>query len=473
MMRYNKIRIELIEQLKDIVGESKVIFEKEKMIDYSHDEYALEDIVHYPDVVVKPQSTEAVSKIVKLCNDNNIPLTPRGGATGLCGGSVPIYGGVVLSLEDMRNIIEIDTENLTVTAEAGVMLMDFYAAVEKKGLFFPPHPGDESATIGGVIATNAGGARAVKYGVVRDFVKGIEVVLADGSIINIGGKFIKNSSGYSLLHLMIGSEGTLGIITKATFTLLSPPKVIYTLVIPFESIHDAIRTVPEILKNKILPMAVEFIEKKPIEITEKFMNKRWPYAGGKAHLMIIVDGNSDEEVMRIAETISEIAFANNALDVIIADAKSKQQEILEIRSNIYEAIKKYLLEILDITVPRAYIGKYMDEIEKVAEEFETWLPSYGHAADGNVHTHIMKARWEDGEWKEIENWQEKYSRIRDRIHDIGKKFNGIVSGEHGIGVVKKEYLKLFVDTKTIDLMRRIKKEFDPNNILNPGKIFDL
>ncbi len=472
-MEHKKINNEFIKRLKEIVGENNVITEKDKMIDYSHDEYALEDIAHFPDVVIKPETTSQVSGIVKLCNEARIPVTPRGGATGLCGGAVPIYGGVVLSLEKMKKIIEVDTNNLTATVEAGVMLRDFYPAVEKKGLFFPPHPGDESATIGGVIATNAGGARAVKYGVVRDFVKGIEVVLADGSVINIGGKFIKNSSGYSLLHLMIGSEGTLGIITKATLTLLAPPKVVYTLVIPYESIHDAIKTVPEILKNKILPMAVEFVEKKPVEIAEKFMNKRWPYSGGKAHLMIIIDGGSEEEVTNMAEIIGEIALSNNALDVIVADTESKQQEILDIRSNLYEAMKKYMLEILDITVPRASIGKYVDEVEKIAEEFDTWLPTYGHAGDGNVHTHIMKAKWENGEWIEIENWREKYPEIRKKLHELGKKFNGIVSGEHGIGLVKKEYLKLFIDDKSIELMKKIKKTFDPNNILNPGKIFDL
>ncbi len=471
-MEYSKVDEKFIKKLKETIGETNVITDREKMIDYSHDEYSLEDIVHFPDVVVKPTDTEGVSKIVKLCNENKISITPRGGATGLCGGSVPIYGGVVLSLENMKKIIEIDTDNLTATVESGVMLMDFYPAVEEKGLFFPPHPGDESATIGGVIATNAGGARAVKYGVVRDFVKGIEVVLADGSVVNIGGKFVKNSSGYSLLHLMIGSEGTLGIVTKATISLLAPPEAIYTLVIPYDDIHSAIKTVPEILKNKILPMAVEFVEIEPIEITEKFMNKKWPYSEGKAHLMVIVDGSTEEEVMILAERISKIALNNGALDVTVADAKSKQETILEIRSNIYEAIKKYLIEILDITVPRAYIGKYVDDVHKVEEEFDTWLPTYGHAGDGNVHTHIMKARWEDGEWKEIDGWQEKYSKIRDRVHEIGKKYQGTVSGEHGIGIVKKKYLKLFVDEKLVDLMKGIKNEFDPNGILNPGKIFE-
>ncbi len=471
-MDYKKITEDDIKKLREIIGETNIILEKEKMIDYSHDEYSLDDIAHYPDVVVKPESTEQVSKILKYCNEKNLPVTPRGGATGLCGGSVPIYGGVVLSLEKMKKIIEIDTDNLTATVESGVMLMDFYPEVEKQGLFFPPHPGDESATIGGVIATNAGGARAVKYGVIRDFIKGIEIVLPDGSIQNIGGKFIKNSSGYSLLHLMIGSEGTLGIITQATISLMSPPKVIYTLVIPYDNIHDAIKTVPAILKNKIMPMAIEFVEKKPIEITEIFMNKKWPYSEGKAHLMIIVDGNTDEEVMNTAEAISEIALSNNALDVIVADAESKQANILEIRSNIYEAMKKYLLEILDITVPRSQIGNYVDDVEKTAEEFDTWLPTYGHAGDGNVHTHIMKARWEDGEWKEITGWEEKYTKIRDRLHEIGKKYNGIVSGEHGIGIIKKDYLKLFIDEKLIDIMKNIKKIFDPKNILNPGKIFD-
>ncbi|NQT27101.1 FAD-binding oxidoreductase [candidate division KSB1 bacterium] len=469
---YNKVDASIIEKLTEIVGKSNVVTDREDLLDYSHDEYSLDDIAAYPDVVVKPQDVEAVSKIVKLCNANKIPLTARGSGTGLCGACVPSFGGVVITFENMQHIIEIDAQNLTATVESGLMLMDFYPAIEQKGLFFPPHPGDESATVGGVIATNAGGARAVKYGVIRNFVTGIEVVLPNGEIVNFGGKFVKNSTGYSLMHLMIGSEGTLGIITKATIALMAPPKEIMTLVVPYENLHDAISTVPAIIEKKILPMAVEFLERETAVLSGEHLNKTWPCAQGKAHLMIIVDGSREEEVMNLAETISEVCLANNALDVFIADTKSKQKDILDIRSGIYEAMRNYMLEILDITVPRSQIAHFVDAVNEVAVKSGMWLPTYGHAADGNVHTHLMRYQWQDGKWIEIENWEEKYQTVRKELHDLGKKYKGICSGEHGIGIVKKEYLKSFLEPEQIELMRGIKKTFDPNTILNPGKIFD-
>ncbi len=470
---YKKVDEAIIEQLKSITNEKNIITDKEKMIDYSHDEYVMDEVWKTPEVVVKPETTEEIVEIVKLCNREKIPLTPRGGATGLCGACVPVYEGIVLSFENINKIIEIDTKNLTATVEPGLRLMDFYPALEEKGLFFPPHPGDESATIGGVIATNAGGSRAVKYGTVRNFVKGVEVVLPDGEIICPGGKFIKNSSGYSLLHLLIGSEGTLGIITKAIINLLPPPEVIYTLVAPYNSLHDAINTVPEIIRNKIMPMAIEFVGKTPIKIAEKFLDKKWPCSEGEAYLMIIIDGTGEDEIMNLAEKISDVCMNNNAIDIFVADNKQKQESILQIRSHIYEAIKNHMLEDLDISLPRAEIANYVDEVNKISQEHDIWISTYGHAADGNVHDHIMKSRWEDGEWKEIDKWQEKFPVVRKKLHELGKKYKGIVSGEHGIGLIKKEYLEYFLGKKQIDLMKEIKKIFEPDNILNPGKIFDL
>ena len=469
---YNQVNQSIIDQLAEIVGKNRVVTDKEELLDYSHDEYSLEDINHYPDVVVKPGSVEAVSEIVKLCSREKIPLTARGAGTGLCGACIPSFGGVVISFENMKSIIEIDTRNLTATVEAGLMLMDFYPAIAEKGLFFPPHPGDESATIGGVVATNAGGARAVKYGVIRNFVTGLEVVLPNGEIIQLGGKFVKNSTGYSLMHLMIGSEGTLGIVTKATITLMAPPKEIVTLVAPYDSLHDAINTVPAIIENKILPMAIEFLDLETAILSGEHINKTWPCSTGKAHLMIIVDGSSDEEVMQQAEAISEICLANHALDVFVADNQTKQKDILDIRSGIYECMRNYMLEILDITVPRSQIAHFVDEVDQLARKIGIWLPTYGHAGDGNVHTHLMRYMHQDGEWIEIENWEEKYQIARDELHELGKKYKGICSGEHGVGIVKKEYIKSFLEPEQLELMRGIKKVFDPDWILNPGNIFD-
>lgn len=470
-MQFKTVDSVILKELKAIVGEKNILVQKDDMVAYSHDEFSLEEIAHFPDVVIKPETTEQVSAILKVANTHFLPVTPRGGGTGLCGGCVPVHGGIVLSLERMNRVLEVDVENLMAVTQAGVSLHDFYQAIQGSGLFFPPHPGDEGAQIGGVIATNAGGARAVKYGVVRNFVHGLEVVLPDGEIIHLGGKLIKSSTGYSLLHLMIGSEGTLGIITKATISLLPPPAVMYTLVIPFASLGKAIATVPDILCNKIIPMAVEFLESKTIQITEALLNKTWPCHQGEAHLMVMVDGSNEEEAMKLAEQVQEIALAKDGLDVFIASEKSKQQNILDIRSHIYEAMRAYMLEILDITVPRAWIADYVNSVHEIEKQYEIWLPTYGHAADGNVHTHIMKANYENGVWKEIENWQSKYPEVRKALHEIGKKYSGLVSGEHGIGLVKKEYLETFLEKKQITLMKEIKQSFDPKGILNPGKLF--
>lgn len=470
-MAFATIDKKILQELEKLVGEKNILVRKEDMAAYSHDEFSSEDIAHFPDVVVKPESAEQVSCILKLANEYTLPVTPRGGGTGLCGGCVPVHGGIVLSMERMNKVIEVDAENLMAVTQAGVTLHDFYKAIHACGLFFPPHPGDEGAHIGGVIANNAGGARAVKYGVVRNFVHGLEVVLPDGDIVHLGGKLMKSSTGYSLLHLMVGSEGTLGIITQATISLLPPPAVMYTLVIPFDSLSKAISTVPDILRNKIIPMAVEFLESKTISITEALLHKTWPCHEGEAHLMLILDGSNEDEVMALAEQVQEIAMARGALDVLIASEKSKQQTILDIRSHIYEAMRAYMLEILDITVPRASIADFVNAVHRIEEEYQIWLPTYGHAADGNVHTHIMKAHFEKGEWKENPGWQRKYPQVRKALHDMGKKYSGLVSGEHGVGFVKKEYLDTFLEQKQIALMKEIKKAFDPKGILNPGKIF--
>ncbi len=469
---FSKVDEAFIDGLKSLLGGENVLTDREKMIDFSHDEYSQEDIRTFPDAVVYPGSAEEAAGVMRLCSDKKVPVTARGGGTGLCGGCVPVRGGVLISLSRMNRIPEVDKENLTITAESGVSLTDFFKAVDDAGLFFPPHPGDESATVGGVIATNAGGSRAVKHGVVRNFVRGLEVVLPDGEIINVGGKFIKNSSGYSLLNLFVGSEGTLGLITKAIIGLVAPAEFVYTLIVPFGKLEDAISAVPAILKSGITPMAVEFMEKEPVFASEKLLGRTWPAREGEADLMIIVDGASEDEVISLSEKISEICLARNAIDVFVADTKQKQENALAIRSGMYEALKNGIIDDLDICVPRAAIASFVAEVRKIGEEEDIWLSNYGHAFDGNVHVHIMKSRWVEGEWEPIEGWEEKYPVVKKKIHDAGRKFKGTVSGEHGIGFVKKEHLSDFIGDRQIELMRGIKKVFDPDGILNPGKIFD-
>jgi len=449
---YKKVTPKIRKELEEIVGRRNMIFESDMVLDYSHDEFSLPDIAREPEVVVKPGKVEEVAAILSLANQTRIPVTPRGGATGLCGGCVPSEGGIVLSLENMNRILEIDENNQMAVVEAGVRLMDFYKAVEESGFFFPPHPGDESAMIGGLIATNAGGSRAVKYGVVRNYVKGLEVVLASGEIINLGGRIMKNSTGYNLMNLIIGSEGTLGIVTKAIINLLPQPPLIRYLIIPFDELENAIESVPLMGREKILPMAVEFVPREVIQITEKYIKKKWPCTEGRTYLLIILDASSEEEMDKLSETIAEVCMDKEALDVYVADTQKKQEEVLEIRSMIYEAIKDHTLEILDIVVPRAEIPLHVKKVYEVSRKFDIWLPTFGHAADGNVHTHIMKARFEHGEIHPVPEaeWREKIGYVRRELYKDCKKRGGVISGEHGIGLVKKPFLSFVLDEKQID-----------------------
>jgi len=471
---YSKLTAEILKRLADVVGPEDVICDPEKLDDYSHDEFSLREIGRRPEAVVKPERTEEVAAVMRLAAGSCIPVTPRGGATGLCGGCVPLHGGIVLSLEKMNRIVEIDLANQMAVVEAGVPLGDFSRAVEEAGLSFPPHPGDESAMIGGLVATNAGGSRAVKYGVIRNYVRGLEVVLPDGSVIRPGGKLVKSSTGYSLLHLLIGSEGTLGIITRVILQLLPAAPFTRSLVIPFDDVDGAVEAVPLLMGRKIVPVAVEFIEQEVIRITEEHLDKRWPTSAGRTTLLVILDAPTEEEMDRLSQQVAEVCLVRGAQDVFIADTAKKQALVLEIRSQIYEAIKSLTVEILDVCVPRAEIPGHVRRIRAVSQEYGIWLPTFGHAADGNIHTHIMKARYADGKMIPVpeEEWREKAGKVRAALYADAKDRGGVISGEHGIGLVKKPFLTMSLDGVQLELMRRIKRLFDPQGILNPGKLFD-
>jgi glycolate oxidase len=471
---YSQIDRAVTEKLENIAGQENVISDPERMFDYGHDEFSLRDISRVPDLVVKPRTAGEVAAILRLANEHKIPVTPRGGATGLCGGCVPTLGGIVLSLEKMNRVLEIDTDNQMAVVEAGVTLRDFEQCIEDAGFYFPPHPGEESAMIGGMIATNAGGSRAVKYGVIRNYVRGLEVVVPTGEIIHLGGKLIKSSTGYNLLHLFIGSEGTLGVITGAVIQFLTKPAVTRSLVIPFSSLEKAIETVPLMFKKNIVPLALEFVPLDVIKISEEHLQKKWPCSQGQTHLLVILDAQSEEEMDRLSQAVAEVALEKEALDVFIADTAKKQETVLDIRSKIYEAIKSETIEILDISIPRAEIVGHVKKIQEVARKYNVWLPTFGHAGDGNVHTHIMKARYENGAVIPLpENeWREKSEKVREELYEDCRARGGVISGEHGIGLIKKKYLSFSLEPKQVELMKGLKKVFDPNTILNPGKIFD-
>lgn len=460
--------------IEAVVGAGNAFSDPERTIDYGHDEFSLREIARQPDLVVRPGTTAEVAAVLRIANEARVPVTPRGGATGLCGGCVPVLGGIVLSLERMDRVLEIDADNQMAVTEAGVRLSDFTRAVEEGGLYFPPHPGDESAMMGGLVATNAGGSRAVKYGTIRSYVRGLELVTPAGEVLRLGGKLEKSSTGYNLMHLVVGSEGTLGVVTEVVLHLKARPGIMRSLVVPFEELEPALETVPLLMKRGVVPLAVEFLEIEPIVLTEEHLGKKWPTKLGKTHLLVVLDAASEDEIDRLSQAVAEVSVEKGAIDVFIADTPAKQDEVLAIRSKIYDAIKAGTVEILDISVPRAEVAGHVRKVREVAARYGLWLPTFGHAADGNVHTHIMKARYEDGRMVPVPegDWRDKADRVREELFRDAKERGGVISGEHGIGLVKKPYLPLALDERQIALMRGIKRVFDPNGIMNPGKIFD-
>lgn len=465
-MGYKRFDEKDLEFIYSVIGDhERVLYGENINEEYSHDE--LSDTVSYPDVVVKVTSTEEVSKIMKYAYDNNIPVTPRGSGTGLVGSSVPMEKGIMIDISLMNHVLELDEENLTITVEPGVLLMELAAYVEEKDFFYPPDPGEKSATIGGNISTNAGGMRAVKYGVTRDYVRGLEVVLPNGTVVNLGGKVVKNSTGYALKDLMIGSEGTLGIITKATLKLLPLPKKAMSLLIPFPSLERAIRTVPLIVKSKSIPTAIEFMQREVILDAEKYLGKKFPDSSADAYLLLKFDGNSTEEIENAYDNVAKICLEQGALDIFISDTSEREESIWKARGAFLEAIKgstTYMDEV-DVVVPRNRVNDMVEYIHNLYKEVDVRIKSFGHAGDGNLHAYILRDNLSE------EEWNKKMKDAMEKIYGKARELEGQVSGEHGVGYAKKEYLLKSMDPALIEIMAGIKKAFDPKNILNPHKIF--
>lgn len=461
---FNKVARGVVSSLVDIVGEKNVIT-AEGRENYARDETTgIKPVL--PEVVVKPDNTTAVSQIMKLAAEKQIPVTPRGAGTGLSGGAVPIYGGITLSLERMNKIREIDRDNFTATAEAGVTLTDLYAAVAEQGLYYPPSPGEKSATVGGTVATNAGGMKAVKYGVTRHFVLGLEAVLPTGEIINTGGKFVKCSTGYDLTQLITGCEGTLAVITSVTLRLSTPPGKSEILFIPFHNLHDAINTVPEILREGIFPVGIEFMERSIVNMVEKFTGKELPFHDYDAYLMIFVEADTEENVHRMANEVGAICLKRGAIDIYLPGSERAKRNLVEAREKFHPAlVHNGILALADVVVPRSRIADFVEQANAIASKYEMALIASGHAGDGNVHLHLM------GEQTEAN--RETAEKILREIYILGASMGGTISGEHGLGFAKKGYLPLAESAAKIELMKRIKRAFDPHNILNPGKVIDL
>ncbi|KAB3526766.1 FAD-binding oxidoreductase [Alkaliphilus serpentinus] len=463
-MNFKKIDEKDIQALKAIVGEDKIYVGEDINEDFSHDELA--SVKRMPEVLVEAKTTEEVSQIMKYAYDNNIPVTPRGQGTGLVGGSVALHGGIMLNMSKMNKILEIDEENLTLTVEPGVLLMEINKYVETFDLFYPPDPGEKSATIAGNINTNAGGMRAVKYGVTREYVRGLEVVLPNGEVIEVGGKIVKNSSGYSLKDIIVGSEGTLGIVTKAILRLLPLPKKTISLLVPFNSLEEAIETVPKVIKSKSAPTAVEYMVRDTILSAEEFLGKPFPDKSSDAYLLLSFDGNSKEEIEKNYEKVAELCIESGALDVYISETQERHEAIWSARGAFLEAIKASTTEMdeCDVVVPRNKIAEFVKYSNDLQKEFNVRIKSFGHAGDGNLHIYVLRDDLSQ------EAWDKKLSEVFDCMYKRARELNGQVSGEHGIGIAKMEYLRQSFSEPQLAIMRGIKAAFDPTGVLNPGKV---
>ncbi len=462
---YSKVTQKDVDFLKTVAAPGDLLLGKEISSDYSHDE--LGGVESFPEVLIFPRSAEEISKIVRYAYANNIPIVARGSGTGLVGAAVAIKGGIMLCTSKMNRILELDTENLTVTVEPGVLLMELAEFVEDRGFFYPPDPGEKSATIGGNISTNAGGMRAVKYGVTRDYVRQLEVVLPGGEILELGGKIVKNSSGYSLMNLIIGSEGTLGIITKAVLRLLPKPKKSVSLLIPFDTMEEALDCVPLIVKTNTDPTAIEYMSRDTILFAEDYLAKKFPDTAHDAYLLLTFDGSHGEELEERYSEIADICIAHGAADAYFIDTDERKKSVWTARGAFLEAIKASTDEMdeCDVVVPRNKIAEFIKFTHRLAADFGMRIPSFGHAGDGNLHIYICRDGLEEAQWKE------KLSQVFRQMYQKAAQLGGQVSGEHGIGYAKKEYLKNSLGDAQIELMRGIKKVFDPKNLLNPDKLF--
>lgn len=466
-MDYKKVDEKDVEYLRTLVDADRILVGDEISEDYSHDE--LGTVANYPEVLMRVLSTEEVSAIMKYAYEQSIPVVVRGSGTGLVGACVPIYGGIMLETTLMNNILELDTENLTVTVEPGVLLMELSKFVEENDLFYPPDPGEKSATIAGNISTNAGGMRAVKYGVTRDYVRGLTVVMPNGEVLELGGKIVKNSSGYSLKDLVIGSEGTLCVITRAVLKLLPLPKKTLSLLVPFDTFTEAAAVVPKIIKSKAIPTAIEFMERQTILFAEDFLGKKFPDTKSNAYILLTFDGNTKEQVEAEYEVVADLCLSEGAKDVYIVDTDERKDSVWSARGAFLEAIKASTTEMdeCDVVVPRNRVAEFINYTHDLEKELNIRIPSFGHAGDGNLHLYICRDELDQKEWEEM------LDTAMDKLYAKSLEFDGLVSGEHGIGYAKRKYLFNDYGEYEMGLMDGIKHAFDPKNILNPKKVCQM
>jgi glycolate oxidase len=471
MNEFKQVDQKIVKELRRITSDASVIYEdKETLKNYSHDESGGEYYAHMPDVVVKVDNADQISKILKFANVEHIPITPRGAGSGLAGADVPLYGGIVLSLERMNRILEIDKNNLVAVVEPGVVTNDLCKKVADFGLYYAGYPMSvETSFIGGNVATNAGGSKVIKYGNTGHHVIGLEVVMANGQIVEFGGKRRKDSSGYDFIHLFVGSEGTLGIFSKIYLNLIPLPGRTVDLLAPFKDIESAISNVGKLMiESKTLPSAIEFIDGISVKLGSVYNNIKLPFQDeAGAYLLIQYEGRKKEEIEDLYEMGGKALLSGGAMDVFVADNRTNSEKLWRIRRNWLEGIKAFdpYAPTGDVVVPTDKIPQIMQYISEISTEYKVQIPVAGHAADGNVHPAPMKP-------KDINplEWKDLSEEILDKIALKAAGLGGAISGEHGVGFIKKALLKKTKPDQYV-LMKKVKDIFDPTGIMNPGKLY--
>ena len=466
---YSPVTERTVEELQKLIGASNVSADLEKRIAYSYDEVPrfYWDKEYIAEVVVFPESAEDVSAVMRYANDRRIPVTPRGAGTGLSGGAVPFSGGIVLSFEKMRAIIELDKKNLTITVEPGVVTAEITKAAEREGLLYAGDPcSGDASFIGGNVAENAGGNKVVKYGTTGNSVLALEAVLPDGTVTWFGGKRRKDATGYDFAHLIVGSEGTLAVVTKIILKLLPLPGKVLDLLVPFPDVASAIDFAPRVMsEGKVIPSSMEFMDRRSIKLAERFLNTRLPFDDAGAHLIIQLEGNDPEVLADDMERIGDLCFARGALEVFVADNRTTRDKLWKARKCLAEAIMafypKYSLE--DLVVPTSEIPKLMAETTRLCTKYGLEEANFGHVGDGNMHVNILFP-------EERSDWHDIVDALLDELYDFTASIGGTLSGEHGIGLKRQKYMCRVMDASQMELIHRVKLAFDPNNILNPGKM---
>lgn len=462
---FGKINEEIIGFFKEVIGERYVFTDDQTRADYGHDE--TENLSFPPEVVLKPGSANEVASILKKCNELKIPVTPIGARTGLSGGALSIFGGVGLSMERFNRILDIDTDNLQATVEPGVITQVFQEAVIEKGLYYPPDPASRgSCFIGGNIAENSGGPHALKYGVTKDFVLNLEVVLPSGEILWTGANVLKNATGYNLTQLMMGSEGTLGVVTKAVMRLIPYPPKNLLMLIPFSSAEQACEAVAAVFKAGITPSVLEFMERDAIDWTLRFIDDfNIPIAAHhQAHLLVEVDGSDLDALYQECEKIADVVQLFDADEILMAESEDQKAALWKLRRRVSEAVKSNsVYKEEDTVVPRFHLPQLLKGVKEIGRKYGFQSVCYGHAGDGNLHVNIIKGDLSDEQWNE-----HLPIGIRE-IFELTKRLGGTISGEHGIGNVQRPYLDIVFSPVHLELFQSIKRTFDPNGIMNPGK----